>query len=110
MSNFWTVGLDGAIVGIQHTNTTKDYPINFDKWLLDIGDTYLSHSIDSVEGITITSHEYLTDLTINGRVTAGRYIVVWGRTGSAKTRAKFTITLNTTLLRTETLRVELRVI
>jgi hypothetical protein len=110
MSNFWTVGSDGTIRGKQNADTVKDYPINFDIWLLDSNDSYAGNTIESVENITILSNDYAVFSVINNATIAGRYVVVWCQSGEGGVTAKFTIRITTTQGRTETKKIELKIV
>jgi hypothetical protein len=80
MSKFWDTSDKTKPTGIKDPNAILDYPIDYTAWLLDIHDTYLSHTIAVTGGIVIDSSSFLSG-----------YIIPVISAGTINTLASFTI-------------------
>ena len=53
--SFWNTDNPLKPTGIKDPDAILDYPIDFSGWLLDINDTYLSHTVYTSAGLTCDS-------------------------------------------------------
>lgn len=82
--SFWDVANPKKPTGIKDPDAVLDYPISFAAWLLDIEDTYASHSIEDLTG----------GLVENSSTQLAGVITVWLSGGTVGELASFTVRIN----------------
>jgi len=88
---FWDVTNEAKPKGIKDPNAVLDYPIDWSAWLLDVTDTYASHTVVNLTGGLV--HDSSSHL--NGIIT------VWLSGGTAGETGSFTVRIVTTDGRTD---------
>ncbi len=53
--SFWDISNPAKPKGIKDPNAVLDYPISFADWLVDISDTYASHTVTVTGGLVLDS-------------------------------------------------------
>ena len=75
--------------GIKDPDAVLDYPVDFSAWLLDISDTYASHSIIVSDGLTVDSSSesggVITPILSGGVVGATEHFTVRITTTAGRT-------------------------
>ena len=82
--SFWDVSNPAKPKGIKDPDAILDYPINYTAWLLDITDTYASHTVSVTGG-----------LAVHSTIEASGIITVWLSGGTVGETATFTIRIVT---------------